>query len=74
MWLQIVLVILAWLTYSYYKTSRKMALFREMGVPEDPGFFPLGSKPSWDIMMQKVAFADILNEQYQQFKGEKMYG
>ena len=51
-----------------------MALFREMGIPEDPGYFPLGSKPSWDIMTQKIAFAEMLHDHYDQFKGEKMYG
>ena len=74
MWLQIVLVVLAWLTYIYYKTSRKMALFREMGIPEDPGYFPLGSKPSWDVMKQKTLFLNLLDEQYVKFNGKKMYG
>ena len=74
MWFQIVLVVVAWLTYIFFKTSRKMALFREMGIPEDPGYFPLGSKPSWDVMTQKIAFSQLINAQYEQFKGEKMYG
>ena len=74
MFVQLVLIAVAGLTYFYYTVWKKMSLFRNMGIPEDPGTFPLGSPPGWEMMSGKLAFTKLFDKQYKQFEGVKMYG
>ena len=71
---QIVLILLGVLTYVYYKTWKKMRLWSSMGVEEDPGSFPLGSKANRDMFTQKISFNEYFDESYPKFKHLKMWG
>ena len=51
-----------------------MSLFRRHGIPEDTGYFPLGSNPIWGLMKGTHSFIELFNDQYQQFVGQKCYG
>jgi len=71
---QLVLFVVGWLTYVYYKTWRKMSHFRRMGLDEDPGFFPFGSQANWDVNSRKIALVDTFKAAYPKFREKKLYG
>ena len=71
---QLLLLIIGLLTALYFKTWKKMTLWSSMGVPEDPGSFPLGSQPNKDMIMQKISFADYFEKSYPRFKKDKLWG
>ena len=71
---QLILVLVGLLTFFYYKTWKKMKLWSGMGVVEDPGFFPFGSQPNRDLLMQKASLNSMFDESYTKFKGNKLWG
>jgi len=71
---QLLLLIIGLLTALYFKTWKKMTHWSSMGVPEDPGSFPLGSQPNKDMIMQKISFADYFDKSYPRFKKDKLWG
>ena len=71
---QLILVLVGFLTYFYFKTWKRMKLWSSMGVDEDPGSFPFGSQPNHELMMQKISFNNMFDESYPKFKGKKFWG
>jgi len=62
------------LTYIYVRTQKRMRLWSDMGVAEDPGTFPLGSQPNRDMFMQKISFSELFDKSYYKFKRNKVWG
>ena len=56
MWMTVIIFLIGVLTILYTWTMKKMSLFRNANVPEDPGYFPMAnvafadfSIPRWDL-------------------------
>ena len=74
MFVQLLLIAIAGVTYIFYMGWKKMSFFRNLGIPEDPGTYPIGSQPQWELFSGNLAFVNLFDKQYKQFEGLKMYG
>ena len=71
MWL-ILVATLVFLHYLYVR--RKFDKFAHMGVPHQPGTYPLGSWINWQVMMGKVSFVQAHEKVAQMFPHAKVVG
>jgi len=62
------------LTAYYFYLKQKMSFWKRRGIPEDPGFVPLGSQYSWDLVQQKLAFNEMTTPAYKKFPDAKVVG
>ena len=71
MWFYLVVSLV---TLIYIWQRRKFSYFKNRGIPEDPGYFPLGSWGTWQMFMGKVAFQNIADIVYKNFKDSPIVG
>jgi hypothetical protein len=64
------------LTGIYFGSIKKFNYFRSKGVPQEPGYFPLGSKNNWQVLSAQLAFADLTScrEIYEKHSSELVVG
>lgn len=74
MWATLIIVLIGALTAFYAWSKKKMRYFRDVGVPEDPGSFPFGSKPNKDVMTQKIPFIRMTEEIYEKYPDKPFVG
>ena len=75
MWWQIILsVVLASFTAFYFYIRHKMSYWRRMGVTEDPGTFPFGSKHMIDFLTQRIAFVQMTDHAYKSYPDASIVG
>ena len=58
--------------YLYFK--RKCTYFTKIGIPHQPGTFPLGSDVIWKMFSGKLSFANLQETIYKEFPGVKVAG
>lgn len=61
-------------TYIYLWSRRTFSYFRTLGIPEDPGWFPFGSKTGWQMLTGKVAFQQLTDRIYKDYPNDKIIG
>ena len=74
MWVTIIIFLIGALTVFYAWTMKKMSLFKNANVPEDPGYFPMGSSLNWKLFSQKIPFVRMYDELYWGFRDEPFVG
>jgi len=74
MWQILLAIIITLFTIFYLQVKKKFSYFKSHGVPEDPGFFPLGSNSSWKFLTGRAALTTITDESYLKFPNEKIVG
>ena len=74
MWVTAIIILIGFLTAFYAWSKRKMSYFRNAGVPEDPGYFPFGSKPNKDVMTQKIPYIRMTEEIYDKYPDKPFVG
>ena len=47
-------------------------LFKNKGIPHEPGYFPFGSTIQWQALSGQVAFFGIADELYKKYTDEKV--
>ena len=58
----------------YFYFSKKFSYFRNHGVPEAPGYFPLGSANNWKIMTGRLSFIRLTDDIYLQYPDALVVG
>ncbi|XP_066912280.1 cytochrome P450 6B7-like [Clytia hemisphaerica] len=61
-------------TAFYLYVRHKMTFWERRGIPSDPGTFPFGSKGTWDLFSQKIAFAELTDHAYNSFPDAPLVG
>ena len=56
MWITVFILLIGAFTACYAWALKKMTLFKNSNVAEDPGYFPMGSSVTSKLMLQKIAF------------------
>ena len=74
MWTTIIIFLIGAITILYARTMKKMSLFRNANVPEDPGYFPMGSSLNWKMFTQKIAFISMTDKLYWRFRDKAFVG
>ena len=74
MWEIIVAIFVIAFTAFYLYVRRKMTFWERRGIPSDPGTFPFGSKGTWDLFSQKIAFAEMTDHAYKSFPDAPLVG
>ena len=74
MWHIILAIIVIAFTAFYLRVKYKMTYWRRHGVPEDPGYFPFGSKMSFDILRRKVPLVKSTENVYKAFPDAAFVG
>ena len=74
MWHIILAIIVIAFTAFYLRVKYKMTYWRRHGVPEDPGYFPFGSKMSFDILRRKVPLLKSTENVYKAFPDAAFVG
>ena len=74
MWMNIVLGLIALLTFAYFWTTRNYGYFSSRGVFEMPASFPFGTFNSWNLFTQKKSFLNGLDDVYNKYKQHKLVG
>ena len=72
--LTIIILLIGLLTACYAWSKQKMSYFKRAGVPEDPGYFPFGSKPNKDVLTQKIPFIQMTEEIYWKYQDKPFVG
>ena len=57
-------------TTFYYYMKKKFTFFSSIGIPHQPGSFPLGSNVTWKMVKGKLPFIKICDEIYNEFKDD----
>ena len=58
MLLAAIAIVVGTFTLIYFFVTSSYGYFKSKGVPEDPGAFPFGSTPMWQMFMGKRGFVD----------------
>jgi hypothetical protein len=58
------------LTGIYCWSIKKFNYFRSKGVPQETGYFPLGSKNNWQVLGAQLSFPDLTREIYDKHSSE----
>ena len=61
-------------TVLYLYFAKKFAYFKNHGIPYEPGYFPLGSSPTWKLLAGKLSFVRLTDEIYKTHQNDKMVG
>ena len=74
--IELLLLLLALLAYWGYQLNRKMDYWQKLGLKVPSATPVIGSNPffCWDLIAQKKNVNDIVISQYNEMKGEKLYG
>jgi cytochrome P450 len=62
------------MTGIYFWSIKKFNYFKSKGVPQETGYFPLGSKNHWQLITAQLAFADLTREIYEKYSSELVVG
>ena len=57
-----------------FQVTRQFGLFRSLGLPEEPAWFPFGSDATFSLMTGKVPFVHVPDQVYNRHRGERMVG
>ena len=74
MWITVFILLIGAFTACYAWALKKMTLFKNSNVAEDPGYFPMGSSVTSKLMLQKIAFVMQPDEIYWKFKDKAFAG
>ena len=74
MWITILMLLIGLITLCYFWAMKRMSLFKNANVPEDPGHFPLGSSVTSKLISQKIPFVSVSDDLYWRFKNEPIVG
>ena len=74
MWITILILVIGALTVCYAWAMKRMSLFKNANVPEDPGYFPMGSSVSSKMMKQQQSFVMQSDEIYWKFRDKAFAG
>ena len=74
MWISSIIILIGALTAFYAWFKHKISYFRKFGVPEDPGYFPFGSKPNKDLMTQKLPYIRMTEQIYEKYPDKPFVG
>ena len=74
MWVTILMLAIGAFTLYYAWIRKKMSLFNKANVPEDPGYFPMGSKAFSQLMKQETSFVDLPDILYWKFRDKAFCG
>ena len=74
MWVTIIILLIGALTILYAWAMKKMSLFKNANVPEDPGHFPMGSSVTWEMLTQKIPFIEMYDKLYWRFRDKPFVG
>ena len=69
--LTLIIGIMLLLTYHFYK---KFSYFRNKGLTEDPGYFPLGSSVIWKMAFGSISIRHMTEELYINYPKDKCVG
>ena len=69
--LTLIIGIMLLLTFHFYK---KFSYFRNKGLTEDPGYFPLGSSVIWKMAFGNISIRHMTNELYFKYPNDKCVG
>lgn len=73
MWAAVVLILTGLGTWAWMWSRKKLSFFRKHGVPEEPGWFLIGSRPMRK-MVTGTPFTEIYADTYKEYKDKKMVG
>jgi hypothetical protein len=68
------ILILGLVTGIYFWSVKKFNYFRSKGIPQETGYFPLGSKNNWQVLTGQIAFADLTRDIYEKHSNELAVG
>ena len=74
MWITLLILVVGALTVCYAWAMKRMSLFKNANVPEDPGHFPMGSNVFSRMMQQKLSFVMVSDEIYWKFRDKAYAG
>ena len=74
MWITVIIFLIGAITILCARTMKKMSLFRNANVPEDPGYFPMGSSLNWKMFTQKIPFIAMTDKLYWSFRDKAFVG
>lgn len=74
MWITILILLIGALTVCYAWVMKRMSLFKNANVPEDPGYFPMGSTTSFKVIKQQLSFVMQSDELYWKFRDKAFVG
>ena len=74
MWVTMLMLAIGAFTLYYAWLRKKMSLFKNANVPEDPGYFPMGSKVFSQLMKQEISFLAPPDILYWKFRDKAFCG
>ena len=74
MLITILAILIGALVVCYAWSKQKMSYFKRAGVPEDPGYFPFGSKPNKDVLTGKIPYLQMPEEIYWKYQDKPFVG
>lgn len=74
MWMTIALILVGGFTVLYLRAWKKFRYFSGLGIPEEPAYFPFGSRAQLKLLTGRIGFNDLLNEIYFNNNDRKMVG
>ena len=69
--LTLIIGIMLLLTFHFYK---KFSYFRNKGLTEDPGYFPIGSSVTWKIIFGNISIRHMTKELYFKYPNDRCVG
>ena len=74
MWFNVLAILIGFIGVAYLWMKQKFSYFRSRGIAEEPGYFPLGGKGTWQMLIGKTAFPKITDHIYKEYPNEKIVG
>ena len=74
MWATVTILVVGLVSAIWLWSRKRFGIYRKYGVPEAPGYFPLGSSCNWKLMTGKVAFPSMYDDIYDSHKDAKVIG
>ena len=74
MWFYIFAALVGLAGASYLWMRQKFAYFRSKGITEEPGYFPMGGKGSWNMLLGKIGFTNVTDHIYKEYPNDKIVG
>ena len=74
MWFNVLAILLGFLGVAYLWVRQHFSFFRSKGIAYESGYFPLGGKGTWKMLIGKMAFPNLTNHIYTEYPKEKIVG
>ena len=74
MMIELILFFLMIFLIIYWYITKDYGFFKKMGVPESPGYFPLGSKWTWRVATGNGDAFKMLDDSEEPLNNEPFYG